>query len=223
MRIELNHQHKSIADLETEDLPDFAVLIGRNGAGKTQILEALTEGRAVIPGIAAGEIVLYDMVSFRPPNTARVGGQGNQFAQDASDAYLLSPSGSQAPIDTAMAIFDEVANDITRESGTQAREDFERNLRDKIRQVPDFDVFAANDQGSPYEKTLYERVLAPLTEGQRRRSSSRSPNSFNRNRAALLTAAMKLACKLPHELTHDDRRQLFLPVCDNYSCRLSSC
>ena len=41
MRIELRQPYKSIATLETEDLPDFAILIGRNGAGKTQLLEAL--------------------------------------------------------------------------------------------------------------------------------------------------------------------------------------
>ncbi len=33
--IELNHPYRSIEDLESKDLPDFAVLIGRNGAGKT--------------------------------------------------------------------------------------------------------------------------------------------------------------------------------------------
>ena len=35
MKIELKQRHKSITDLNTEDLPDFAVLIGRNGVGKT--------------------------------------------------------------------------------------------------------------------------------------------------------------------------------------------
>ena len=44
MKIELKQRHKSITDLNTEELPDFAILIGRNGAGKTQLLEALNEG-----------------------------------------------------------------------------------------------------------------------------------------------------------------------------------
>ena len=68
MNIELRQQYKSIATLSTEDLPDFAVLISRNGAGKTQLLEALNEGVARIPGISVDEIELYDMVSFQSPN-----------------------------------------------------------------------------------------------------------------------------------------------------------
>ena len=68
MRIELKRPYKSIATLKTEELPDFAVLIGRNGVGKTQLLDALKEGTAAIPKIGVNEIELYDMVSFRPPN-----------------------------------------------------------------------------------------------------------------------------------------------------------
>ena len=67
MRIELQQAYKSIATLTTEDLPDFAVLIGRNGAGKTQILEALKEGHAVVSGVGLKDIELYDMTSFQAP------------------------------------------------------------------------------------------------------------------------------------------------------------
>ena len=69
MRIELNQQYKSITTLTTEELPDFAVLIGRNGAGKTQLLEALKEGQATIPDIGVDELEKYDMVDF--PSTQR--------------------------------------------------------------------------------------------------------------------------------------------------------
>ena len=68
--------------LTTEELPDFAVLIGRNGAGKTQLLDALKEGPAVIPGIGRDDIELYDMVTFHPPN-ANVGNRdSNRFGKD---------------------------------------------------------------------------------------------------------------------------------------------
>ena len=67
MKIELRQRYKSIETLTTEELPNSAILIGRNGAGKTQLLEALKEGRAVIAGIGADEIEMYDMGSFRPP------------------------------------------------------------------------------------------------------------------------------------------------------------
>ena len=207
MNIKLNNPYKSIAALETEDLPDLAILIGRNGAGKTQLLGALKEGQAVIPGIGVDEIELYDMVSFHPPNASRADRQVNQFAQVTADAYLSPPSG-QPPIESAEAIFHQFVSDIGRDSGSQARDDFERNLRDEIRRLPDFAVFAVDDQESPYKKTFYELVLAPLNRAntirQRRRSSNQSNNSFNGNPAALLSAAMKLTGKLPHELTRGD-------------------
>ncbi len=58
MKIELQYPYKSLATLTTEKLPDFALLIGRNGAGKTQLLNALKEGQAVILDIGVDEIEL---------------------------------------------------------------------------------------------------------------------------------------------------------------------
>ena len=208
MRIELRQPYKSITNLTTEELPDFAILIGRNGAGKTQLLEALMDGAAVIPNIVGNEIEMYDMVRFRPPNAGQANRQANLFARSTADAYLLSQSGERPRIETAKAIFDHCAGDIERDSGVEARGDFERNLRDEIRQIPDFAVFAAADRGTPYKEALYGQVLAPLlpdTSGrQRGRSSDQSLNSFNGNQAALLSAAMKLTGKLAHELIQDD-------------------
>ena len=208
MRINLRHKYESIASLTTDELPDFAILIGRNGAGKTQLLDALEKGAATIPGIGVNEIEKYDMVSFHPPNSSRAIRHANQFAQDAADTYLLSPHGTQPPIETAEAIFEKFASEIERDSGGQARDDFVCNLRCEIRRLPHFTVFAVDDQSSPYKKSLNERVLAPLnranTRRQHRRSSEQSNDSFNGNPAALLSGAMKLTGKLPHELTRGD-------------------
>ena len=208
MRIELRQPYKSIATLETEELPDFAILIGRNGAGKTQLLGALKEGLAAIPGIGVDEIELYDMVSFHTPNAGGANRNANQFVKGTADAYLLSPPGGQPPIATAAAIFEQLASDIESNSGFQARDDFERSLKDDIQHLLDFTVFAVDNREPSYKKTLYEQVLAPLVPsntGRRGRgTSNESNNSFNGNQAALLSAAMTLTGKLPHELTHDD-------------------
>ena len=141
MRIELRRPYKSIATLTTEELPNFAILIGRNGAGKTQLLDALKEGQAVIPDIGVDEIELYDMVSFHPPNTSVANRQVNQLAKVTAEAYLSPPSG-QPPVKTAEAIFYQFASEVERDSSAKARDDFERNLRDEIRRLPDFAVFA---------------------------------------------------------------------------------
>ena len=203
MKIELKHSYKSIEALVTDELPDFAILIGRNGAGKTQLLDALKEGGAVIPGIGVGEIELYNMVSFHPPDSGGANHRTNQFPQTTADAYLLSRPGAQTPIEIASAIFDQFADDIQRGSGVQARDDFERDLRDEVRRLPEFTVFGAGDRESPYKQRLYAQVLATLIPPNTGRRGART-SSFDGNQAALLSAAMKLTAKLPHELTRDD-------------------
>ena len=208
MRIELRRPYQSISTLTTEELPDFAILIGRNGAGKTQLIEALKEGSATIADIGLDEIEKYDMVDFRSPNTSAANRGANHFAQITADAYLLSPSGDMPPIEAAAAIFDQSVGEIERNSGAQAREDFECNLKDDIQQLPDFSVFAVDSRESSYKTTLYQQVLAPLVPpntGRRGGRASDQPNNrFNGNQAALLSAAMKLTGRLPHELTRDD-------------------
>ena len=214
MKIELKQPYKSIATLSTEVLPDFAILIGRNGAGKTQLLDALKEGAATIPDVGIDEIEKYDMVNFGSPNTGAANRHINQFAQMTADAYLLSPPGGKPPIEIAAVIFDHFAGEIERDSDSQAREDFERDLKNDIQQLPDFAVFAADaadaadNRGPSYKGMLYGQVLVPLIpENIRRRgrgSSGQPKNSFNGNQAALLSAAMKLTGGLPHELTRDD-------------------
>ena len=205
MNIGLEQKYKSIANLTTEELPDLAILIGRNGAGKTQLLEALNEGQAVIPGIGVDEIELYNMVSFRAPNSNEANRHSNQFAQQTADAFLLPTPDSQAPIETAAAIFDQYTAEVERDKGVDALETFLFDLRAEIDQIPDFTVFAASSQGSPYKQLLYQQVLRLFVTPEPSRQGRRPPpNSFNGNQAALISAAMKLSGKFPHELTHDD-------------------
>ena len=106
----------------------------------------------MVPGVGVDEIELYDMLSFRPPNATAANRNANQFAQGTSDAYLLSPPGGQPPIETAAAIFDQFASDIERDSGAQARDDFERSLKDDIQHLADFAVFAANSREPSFKK-----------------------------------------------------------------------
>ena len=164
MKIELKQPYKSISTLTTEELPDFAILIGRNGVGKTQLLGALKEGQAVIPAIGVGEIELYDMDSFRPPNTNVADRNTSQFARDTANAYLISSPRGQPLIETAAAIFDEFVRDIECNSGVQAREDFESNLRDEVRHSPYIIVLRlVNHRKIPHtRKKLFEQVLQPL-------------------------------------------------------------
>lgn len=41
MKLKLNNEHLSLKEFESEEMPDFVVITGRNGSGKTQLLQAL--------------------------------------------------------------------------------------------------------------------------------------------------------------------------------------
>ncbi len=207
MRIKLESPYKTIATLETAELSDFALLIGRNGAGKTQLLEALRDQHASILDVGGTDIEMYDMASFRPPNTTLAGRSANQFATMTADAYLATRPDGPRPIDAAEEIFFKHAAESERASGGQSRDGFVSSLREDIRQFPDFRAFARN-HASPYLSELYSQVLEPLLPVDPRRGNRRSPNqsaiSFGGDQAALLCTAMKIAGKFPHELTRDD-------------------
>ena len=47
LQIRLSSAYQSIEKLDASSLPDFAILISRNGVGKTQLLKALAEGVAI--------------------------------------------------------------------------------------------------------------------------------------------------------------------------------
>ena len=204
MKIELKQPYRSISTLIIEDLPDFAILIGRNGVGKTQLLGALKEGQAVIPTIGVSEIELYDMDSFRPPNTDVADRNTSQFARDTANAYLISSPGGRPPIETAAAIFDECSSEIECGSGVQARDDFESNLRDEVQNTHYNSLLLLNRERSPYKKKLYDQVLGPLSLRGGDKGQRQSSNSSYSNPLTLVTAAMNLNGKLPHELTRDD-------------------
>lgn len=61
MKIKIVSEFKSITELNDIELPSFVVLSGLNGAGKTQLLQAISSKKAVmeINGVAATKIKIY--------------------------------------------------------------------------------------------------------------------------------------------------------------------
>ena len=208
MQLELSQPYKSIRNLQSEDLPDFTILIGRNGAGKSQLLQAINDGMVSIPNVSAEEIELYDMNSFRPPNSANANRHANDFGQSTSDAYLQSSLEEFSPIEIAADVFDQFARDFERNSGDRNFLDVLDDLRKEIEDTPDFTVFPSFGRDTGYKKALYEQVFAPLMPVPAGRQNRRTPNppnnSFDGNQAVLVSMAMKLSRKLPHELGRDD-------------------
>ena len=205
--IKLLQPYLAIHELTCPELPDFAVLTGRNGAGKTQLLRALLQGPAVVPGIRQDEIELYDMLSFQPTKNTPGDRNSNQLGRTTASDYI---DGDQKPPPIAVAaeIFERFAGESERGGGKTQRDGFVHNLRERIRQTPDFDVFATTRTRGDisYEQSLHDRVWAPLIQRGKKRGANRQSrrDSFNGNPVSLISLAMKRVGKLPHELTRDD-------------------
>ena len=86
MKLNLKSSHLSIKSLTAPPLPPFAVLIGRNGVGKSQLLDAIQQGSASTP---EGTVIeKYDIASSRPPSSEAASWGGSLAASTA--AHLLS-------------------------------------------------------------------------------------------------------------------------------------
>ena len=207
MKIEIVRPYRSIDAIETAELPDFAVLIGRNGAGKTQLLEALKAGDARIAEIDVADIELFDMHSFRSGNSNVGTRSSNKFARATAGTYLNETADGPSLARIAGEVFKTFADKITRVSGEESREEFIASLRAAVSQQPDFTIFPQSRPGDSYEQALHDQVMEPLNTPQK--SSKRGqkptpPTSCGGNPAILVSMAMKLSGKLPHELTADD-------------------
>lgn len=58
--------HRSIRDLPNIELPNFAVITGVNGSGKTHLIEAIETGAVGVHGVPPNEIKHYDWTSLVP-------------------------------------------------------------------------------------------------------------------------------------------------------------
>ncbi|CAM3854122.1 ATP-dependent nuclease [Pseudoalteromonas maricaloris] len=70
-KISFNSVHKSITGLAETTLPKLVVLTGRNGSGKTHLLEAINEGnvRSTLAPNFQSDVLLFDWNSIIPKDT----------------------------------------------------------------------------------------------------------------------------------------------------------
>ena len=204
MKIELNRSYLSIKKLATVDLPDFTVLIGRNGVGKTHLLEAIKAGHASIPGIQTSEIEKYDIRSFQPKESEGTGWDGANFAQKTVEKYF-STSPDSTLVNIAERVFLENFDELNPDDGFESRKQFAEAIRREISKIPDFDLFPrmkANKALFTYSQKIWDQVISRLNPPGK---PSREPrSSFDNNQAILVSMAMKLSKKLPHEIDRND-------------------
>lgn len=98
--------YKSITSLAEVDLPPFVVLTGRNGSGKSHLLEALKNGhvKSSLVGNHSTEVILYDWNSIIPKDTGvfhthqHLTQQSNWFTQIQVRQEQLFPAIQQQAI-----------------------------------------------------------------------------------------------------------------------------
>ena len=209
MRMELKQPYLSIKEMNGFDLPDFAVLIGRNGVGKTQLLDAIANGSVSFSDLPISEIEKYDIDTFRPSDSGRVAWGHCYFAEKTADLYFSQKSGPTLA-DIAEDIFTETVTNFQLREQSDERRQFEEVLRNNISQIPDFEYFTTiNDSKAllAYSQQILEDVIRPLIkpkEGKSQRSQRDRKTTCGNDSAALLSLAMQLTSKFPHELLRDD-------------------
>lgn len=72
MKLKYKDGYKSIGPFDPIELADCTILTGVNGSGKTHLLRALKEGRAVIDGIEPADIAYFNLAEFRAENEKKL-------------------------------------------------------------------------------------------------------------------------------------------------------
>ena len=225
MKIEFVEPYGVISEFVSTELPDFSVLIGPNGAGKSHVFQALLQGALKISGVLKEEIGYYDIHSFSPHPITQANRQTSELARGLTDAYFLSKSSNRTLSDISLTIYHEFVDIVGLVNGEGAKL-IESDLRSEIQSLSRQGVFGL-DRGDAYSSTFIQKVLLPLKDReleQRRINSSRNPRDISINESQycrLLSAAMRKANKLPHELTQNDVSEALHYDEDMLSNRLS--
>ena len=115
MKLIFNKPYKSMRNLPVVELPDFVVLTGVNGAGKSHLLEALETGAISIEGIPQNQvhgpkpIRRFDSTTLVPQDSASFSGAQisseraglwstiSQFRTQQSDSFYANLQGLNIP------------------------------------------------------------------------------------------------------------------------------
>ena len=68
MQLEFKESYISIEQFNTIEIPDFMVLTGVNGSGKSHLLEAIDKRKVIIAGMENSHIVLFNYETFKLNN-----------------------------------------------------------------------------------------------------------------------------------------------------------
>jgi len=85
MRLVFGSKHISIDEFTPVEIPDFVVLTGVNGSGKSHLLEALENRHVTIDGMESAHIVRFNYETFRLENESAF--NAHQLASEREQAW----------------------------------------------------------------------------------------------------------------------------------------
>ena len=208
MRLVLKHPYLSIKNLKECELPEFSVIVGRNGVGKTQLIDAIKENHIAVSEIPNSAIEKYDLNTFRPSD-AGVGHWASATFPESTVSKYFSPSPEGSLVEISKRVFDETLERFSFGHDPEAIRTFKNSIRQEIRNLPDFATFkkmGGDEAVVAYSVSIIERIFEQLRKKDKQNKSSRSNRreSTGNDPAILVSLALKLNNKLPHELIRDD-------------------
>lgn len=96
MILELKSKYLSIDTLNRIELPNFTVLTGVNGSGKSHLLQAIQQGSISVEGIDPQQIVHFNYESFRLENEGAF--NAHQLTQERENAWNFYQQHIKGPI-----------------------------------------------------------------------------------------------------------------------------
>ena len=208
MHFSLNRNFSSIKALGSFELPEFAVLIGKNGVGKTQLLRGIAGGHIAVSGIDSRNILYHDFTSFNSAKPEKQSGRDVELVRVAVEKYF-TPVDGEPLIDVADRIFNETLEKVGLSGDVERRGDFEGTLRCNLRQFDEsmnFGSIKGDESLTLYFESLNREVLKKLDRG---RSVTHDTGRLVNSGEALISLAMRLSGKLAHELDRGDVHRAF--------------
>ena len=191
MQIKIEQPYLSIKSLNSVDLPDFTTLIGRNGVGKTHLIEAIKKGYVTVSRFFPSDIVMYNLDSFKLRDSPEAN-WGNYFTPELAAETYFGDGSNSAPVVAAADIFKKIVNDFNLIEGSSGRREFEEGFRNEIRRLNKFSTFPGlhyNGALPTYFRRMKEKLIPALGDSRI---------------VELIIIAIKMSEKFPHEICRND-------------------
>ena len=203
IQIEFKSPYLSIKSLKSAELPDFTVLIGRNGIGKTQLLEAIEKGQVTVSNFLPSEIKMYNLGSFRPNDSGRASwGSSSLPERTVQEYFSIRRKGDLPLVEVAENIFSEIVNDFDLIEGSEDRRQFEGELRNKILSLTSYGGFPMLEASGAL-RTYCQKIQRDVINHIKSADNQRNRTSLNDSKI-LIILTLKLSGKLPHEICRED-------------------